>query len=198
MKGAEVIDMNIQDDNNIVDLFIARNEAAISCCSTKYGSNLRRVSMNVVNDEEIVKECENDTYLQAWNLIPPNEPRTYLFPFLAKIIRNISLDFCRKENAQKRKAIVEELSTELEMCIPDRKSDTEDFLENEALGKLISAYLWTLPEEQRKMFVRRYWYMDSIKDVSKMFCCTDGKVKSTLYRCREGLKHYLEKEGYHI
>ena len=194
------LNKRLPDDNAVIDLFFARDEEAISCCSRKYGHSLRKISRNVVTDEELVKECENDTYMQAWNLIPPNEPRTYLFAFLARIIRSISLDVCRKNAAKKRMAVIRELSTELEECIPDRSkgNDAERILGNKELGAVLSSWLRELPAEQRMMFVRRYWYMDSVRDIAKHIRASEGKVKSSLFRMRNKLREYLEKEGYEI
>lgn len=187
-------------DTEIVDLFFARDEAAISSCSDKYGAGLRRISANVLNDMEVAKECENDTYMQAWELIPPNEPRTYLFAFLARIIRHISLDVCRKQGAQKRSAVVQELSAELEECIPDRSrgNETESIIDSQELGAVLSGWLRELPAEQRMIFVRRYWYMDSVRDIAKHMSVSEGMVKSSLFRMRNKLRNHLEKEGYEI
>lgn len=183
-------------DEEIVDLFILRDEKAIASCGEKYGAGLRSISNNVLDDIEAARECENDTYLQAWNLIPPNEPRTYLFPFLARIVRHVSLDRCRKNNAEKRNALVNELSAELEQCIPDIGTNTEDAVAAGELGSIISSFLRSLPEIQRKIFMRRYWYMDSVSDIAKTFGFSEGKVKTILFRARKKMREYLEKEGY--
>ena len=106
------------EDSRIVDLYLERNEEAIKETSSKYGPKLRRLSYGITADHQESEECENSTYLQAWNLIPPNEPRSYLYAFLAKITRHLSLNVIREKKALKRNAIVLELSLELEQCIP--------------------------------------------------------------------------------
>ena len=138
---------------------------------------------------------ENDTYLQAWQTIPPNEPRNYLFAFLARIIRHISIDRCRYQQRLCRSAYIQELSAELQACIPNPQ-DTEQRMETIALGQTISDFLRQQPEEARNVFVRRYWYMDSVSEIAKRFCISQSKVKSMLFRSRNALRIHLKKEGY--
>lgn len=184
------------DDSDIVDLFIKRDEMAIKEVSIKYGCKLNNIAKKILDNKEDVQECENDTYLVAWKLIPPNEPRNYLFSFLAKIIRNKSLNYCKNKNAIKRKAIVIELSKELEECIAS--SNSEKNLCGDEIGTIISSFLRKEKEEVRLIFIRRYWYVDSINDISNMFNISKSKVKSILFRTRNKLRFYLEKEGYKI
>ncbi len=113
------------DDDQIVELYLTRDEDAIRKTAEKYGNRLRALSFGIVQDEQTAEECENDTYMKAWDAIPPNEPKDYLYAFLARIARHISLNCCRDRNRLKRSAFVCELSTELEQCIPARtKSDS--------------------------------------------------------------------------
>ena len=109
------------EDAEIVDLYLAREEKAIVMTKEKYGKGLRKIISSVL-DDEAGKECENDVYLRAWNLIPPNEPRDHLFAFLGRIARNLAIDEWRKVNAQKRKASMVELSEELQECMPDGRN----------------------------------------------------------------------------
>lgn len=183
------------DDSKIVSLFEERDETAILYTSQKYGSRLRNLAYRIVNDHEIACECENDTYLEAWNRIPPHNPTEYLYAFLSRITRNIAIDRCRKGNRKKRKAHIVELSSELESCIP-APDDTESRIDGVILGEVISSYLHTLPETQRNIFIRRYWYCDSILEISIRFAISQNKAKSILYRCRYGLREYLMEEGY--
>lgn len=192
MKGEEWM-----EDITIVELFLKRDEQAIKLVSDKYGKRLRNISFGILNDEQASMECENDTYFQAWNLIPPNEPKNYLFPFLARIIRNISLNYCRKENVLKRKAFISELTKEMEECLPDTK-DVETSIDDILLKDAINGYLSTLDDEKRNIFLRRYFFLDSIDEIAKRYLITNSKVKMTLLRCRKKLKAYLEKEGYSI
>lgn len=183
------------EDDKIVQLYLKRDESAIKLSSEKYGSRLRTVSLGITLDMQTSEECENDTYLQAWNLIPPNEPRTYLYAFLARIIRHISIDRCRKRASLRRDGYIVELSEEMEMCLPS-PDDIERTVSEEELGKAISKYLQTVSQEKRVIFVRRYFYLDSIAEISKRCAISESKVKSLLFRTRNDLRAYLVKEGY--
>lgn len=183
------------DDNEIVALYLRRDEAAIGQTSEKYGSRLRTLSYGIVNDLPTAEECENDTYMEAWNSIPPHEPGGYLFAFLARITRHISLDYCRKRSRLKRDAVLCQLSAEMEQCIP-APDDVQCRMDGVALGEAINGFLGTLGEEQRNVFLRRYWYLDSIAAISKRFALSQSKVKTMLFRSRNRLRDYLMKEGY--
>lgn len=189
--------MKALDDNRIVDLYLSRDEAAISQTAQKYGRLLRNVAYGIVEDLHTAEECENDTYMAAWNSIPPHEPRNYLFAFLARITRHIALDFCKERSCLKRSAFICELSAELEQCIP-APDDTEHRIEAMVLCDAINAFLATLSDEKRNIFMRRYWYMDSIADISRSYGMSQSKVKSILFRSRNQLREYLEKEGYDL
>ncbi len=183
------------DDSKIVELYLARDEEAIKETSDKFGSRLRSLANSIVKDRQTAEECENDTYIKAWNSIPPHEPRNYLFAFLCKITRHISLNICRDRSRLKRSAFICELSTEMEQCIlsPD---DTACRIDDMVFKEALNSFLGTLDEEKRNIFLRRYWYLDSVADISKRFSLSESKVKTTLFRCRNGLRKYLEKEGY--
>lgn len=183
------------EDDKIVQLYLNRDESAIQLSSEKYGSRLRAVSLGITSDMQTSEECENDTYLQAWNLIPPNEPRTHFYAFLARIIRHISIDRCRERISLKRNGYIVELSEEMEMCLPS-PDDIERTITEEDLGKAISKYLQTVSQEKRVIFVRRYFYLDSIAEISKRCAISESKVKSSLFRTRNDLRAYLVKEGY--
>lgn len=184
------------EDTAIIDLYLERQEDAISQTSHKFGKRLHTISLQIVQDPGTAEECENDTYLQAWNRIPPSKPYGYLFAFLARIIRNISIDACRTRNRLKRNGFVVELTQEMEQCIP-ASDDPAAEVDKRFLGQLIGRYLSTLPIEKRNIFLRRYWYMDSISDIAVRFSLRESKVKTALFRCRNELRSYLEKEGYH-
>ena len=117
------------DDNRIVDLFLKRDEEAIAQTSKKYGKRLRSLAYKIVNDHETAEECENDTYMEAWNSIPPHDPGNYLYAFLARITRHISLNCCRNRDRLKRSAFICELSEELEQCIP-ASNDVERYIDD--------------------------------------------------------------------
>ena len=183
------------EDSQIVELYLQRNESAIQHTAAQYGVQLQRISYGIVHDQGTAEECENDTYLQAWNTIPPHAPHNYFFAFLARIIRHISIDRCRYQQRLCRSAYILELSNELQCCVPSGQ-DTESQMEAIALGQTISAFLWEQPEAVRNVFLRRYWYMDSVLDIAHRFGMSQSKVKSMLFRSRNALRIHLKKEGY--
>ncbi len=183
------------EDNRIVELYLLRDEAAIRQTAEKFGSRLRSLAYGIVHDRQTAEECENDTYLEAWNAIPPHEPRSYLYAFLARITRHLSLNCCRDRSRLKRSAFLCELSAEMEQCIP-APDDVERRIDDMALSRAINGFLSKLDEEKRTIFLRRYWYLDSIVDISRRFGLSKSKVKTTLFRCRGQLREYLKKEGY--
>lgn len=188
-------EMRAMEDNKIVELYLSRDELAIKHSKEKYGRRLHSLAYGIVNDKQTAEECENDTYLEAWNRIPPHEPRTYLYAFLARITRHVALNCCRMCETLKRKAFISELSAEMEQCIP-APDDTACRVDEIVLREAINGYLAMLDEEKRNIFIRRYWYLDSITDISKRFAVSKSKVKTALFRCRNELRDYLEKEGY--
>ncbi len=191
-KGEKLV-----DDNRIVELYLSRNEEAINQTALKYGSKLRRIADNILNDIETAKECENDTYNETWNLIPPHEPRTYLFAFVGRIVRNIALNVCKKNSAQKRYAVHCELTHEMEECLP-AGNDPEEEANAAFLTEQIDAFLESCPKEQRIIFVRRYWYFDTVQEISEKYGFSESKVKVVLFRLRAAIKKHLEKGGYAI
>jgi len=185
------------DDNEIVELYLSRNEEAINQTAQKYGSRLRNIANSILNDRETAKECENDAYLETWKLIPPHEPRDYLFAFVGKIVRHIALNECKKNNRKKRNALYCELTQEMQECIP-ASNDTEAELEVKYLSSLIDDFLGTCSKEQQNVFVRRYWYFDSVSQIAKAYGFSQSKVKTMLFRMRSDLKEHLEKGGYTV
>ncbi|QRN85708.1 RNA polymerase sigma factor [Clostridia bacterium] len=183
------------DDRKIVELFFERDETAIKHTTVKYGRRLRSLSRGIVKDLQTAEECENNTYLETWNSIPPNEPKEYLYAFLARIIRHISLNCCRDRKRLKRSAYICELSVEMEQCIP-APDDCECRIDEIELKQAINSFLVGLGAEKRNIFLRRYWYLDSIADISKRFDLSESKVKTTLFRSRNKLREHLVKEGY--
>lgn len=186
--------MKALEDEKIVELYLNRDETAIEETSVKYGNRLRSVSNGIVKDAETAKECENDTYMAAWNSIPPHEPKTYFYAFLARIIRNISLECCRKKTALKREAFICELSAEMEECIPSPE-DMSCRIDEMAFAETMNRFLAGIDPEKRKIFVRRYWYLDSVAEISERFSVSESKVKTSLFRTRNKLREFLEKEG---
>lgn len=183
------------DDNRIIELYLQRDEAAIRQTEEKYGNRLRFLAYGITNDQQTAEECENDTYIETWNRIPPHEPRSYFYAFLARITRHISLNCCRNRSRLKRSAFICELTQELEECIPS-PDDVECRIDDMVLAGAINEFLSELDEKKRNIFIRRYWYLDSIAEISKRFDLSESKVKTTLFRCRNSLRDYLETEGY--
>lgn len=181
-------------DEMIVDLYKKRDEKAITETSRKYGRKLKRISFNIIQNISDAEECENDTYLAAWNSIPPKSPQTYFFSYLAKIIRNISINLYNRNHTKKRYANVVRLSKEMEECIPSPNDEVCKITENE-LTESISTFLKTLREEERNVFVTRYWYSESIKKIANTFNISESKTKSMLMRTRNKLRKYFESEG---
>ncbi len=181
------------DDDKIVALYHQRDEAAIAQTQDKYGTRLHRLSMNLVHHTQDAEECVNDTYLAAWNSMPPHKPQK-LFAFLAKITRNLSLHRLDYRNADKRTAVIIELSDELLQCIAHPSDGMGEFAEGE-VAALISAFLRTADETAQALFVRRYWYGDSIRALAQEYGLSESNVKSNLFRTRNKLRDYLQKEG---
>lgn len=183
------------DNDGIVALYLRRDEAAIRQTAEKFGSRLRALARGITGDAQTAEECENDTYLEAWNAIPPHEPRDYLYAFLARITRHISLNRCREQSRLKRGPFLCELSAELEQCIP-APDDAACRLDELALREAINGFLAGLDREKRNIFIRRYWYLDSVAEIARRYSLSGSKVKTTLFRCRNRLREYLEQEGY--
>ena len=179
----------------IVDLFLERNETALDETQRKYGKRLQTLAYGILKDTFLAEECENDAYLAAWNTIPPQEPRTYLFAYLARITRNAALDRCKSQSRQKRRGALVELSREMEECLPSGE-DVQGELDMKLLGSAISRFLYGQSQEKRNVFIRRYWYMDSVADLSRRFGISQSKVKSCLFRMRNELREFLITEGF--
>ncbi len=180
------------EDIRIIELFWRRDESAIAEASAKYNGYCMQIAMNILASVQDSEECVNDAYLAAWNSIPPNSPDK-LSVYLGKLTRNLSLNRYKAQNATKRGGGEFAVSLdELDECIADAK------IEQEELGKLISDFLYTQPKQTRQVFVRRYFYSDSISDITKRFEMSESKVKSMLHRTRQGLRKYLEEQGVSI
>ena len=185
------------DDAKIVDLYLQRNEVALKETADRYGTRLRSLAYGIVEDLQTAEECENDTYLEAWDSIPPHEPRNYFYSFLARITRHISLNCCRDRSRLKRSAYVCELSSEMESCIP-APDDMTCRMEKAELARALNGFLATLEADKRNVFLRRYWFLDTIPSISKRYGYSESKVKSMLFRSRNQLRTYLLKEGYDL
>lgn len=182
------------EDTEIIELYFSRSESAIAETRAKYDGYLRRIAYNVLANNEDSDECVSDTYLKVWNSIPPNRPAH--FPaYLAAIVRNVAVSAFRKRNTLSREGSQYAVSLdELAECISGSETPEQQF-ESGMISRAISSYLRTLSEDARMMFVCRYYFNDSIADIARIFGAGESKVKSSLFRTRNGLKEYLIKEG---
>lgn len=183
---------NTITDKEIVELYLAREEMASAYCTQKYSASLHRLASSLLLDSRDAEECVNDTFLKAWNAIPPNKPE-HLFPFLARICRCTAVDIIRRNTAEKRDCPVVELTREMEECIPDSMDDAE--VPEDTLKTLMNDFLGTLSKEKRMIFVRHYWFGESISEISERYRISESKVKTSLHRTREKLRKYIEKKG---
>lgn len=185
--------MGIMDDQGIIELYFARDENAISETMKSYNGRLLRFAMHFLSDKRDAEECVNDTYVRAWDTIPPNRPDNF-FAYLAALCRNAALDVIKKNTALKRSAQLVELTQEMNECIPDNSNITDE--RSEELSECINGFLADLPKDKRAVFLGRYWYNESIADIAKRTGFSQSNVKTMLYRMREGLRAYIErKEG---
>lgn len=185
------------DDKQIVDLYWERSEIAISKTAEKYGRYCHYIAFNVLRNDEDSEECVNDTYLSAWNSMPPHRP-SVLKTFLGKLTRNHSLNRYKQLTAEKRgKGQISLVIDELHECLPTTEN-TESIIDDMVLVDVFNRFLASLPMEQRKIFMRRYWYISSVKEISADYGMSESKVKMSLLRSRNELKHLLEKEGIKI
>jgi len=181
-------------DDRIVALYWARSEHAISETDAKYGGYCRSIAYNILYDTQDAEETVNDTYLDAWDSMPPHKP-TILSTFLGKITRRISIDRWRYLHAQKRgggqmEAVLDELA---DCASPE---DVESAIEENEMARLIGVFLDGLPADERRVFLCRYWYMEPIADIARAFCFSESKTASMLHRTRKKLRDLLESEGY--
>lgn len=185
------------EDFEIVEMYWDRDENAITETDRKYGKYCRKIAFSIVTNKEDMEECVNDTYLQTWNSLPPQRPER-LSTYLGKICRNISINLYEKLTAEKRggnetDACLDELSE-----LIGGSSEVEEQLDLTVLTDLINKFLKKCEKQARTVFVQRYWYMMSVKEIAKENRMSDSNVKMTLSRTRDKLKVYLEEEGYCI
>lgn len=183
------------DDGKIIDLYWERSESAISETAEKYARYCRFISFNILHDEEDADECVNDTYLRAWNAMPPKRPNC-LAAFLGKITRNLSLDRLRHYSAEKRgNGQTELVLSELNEVVPTTSS-VEQAIDEKELVETLDAFLEKLPRQKRVVFVQRYWYLLPIREIAGGLGTSESQIKSTLFRTRNELKTLLEREGF--
>ena len=184
------------DDNKLLDMYFARDESAIRLTQERYGAYCFTVANNILSNREDAEECVNDTYLKAWNTIPPKRPNVFRL-YLARIARNLSLDRYEKRMAEKRGGgetalAVEELS-ELTAC----SVSVEGEIMKRELERSVASFLKSLPERERTMFLMRYFYLTPCEDIAERLGVSRDSLYSSLARIRKKLKKHLEKEGYY-
>ncbi|MBR1723447.1 MAG: sigma-70 family RNA polymerase sigma factor [Ruminococcus sp.] len=177
------------EDNQIVEMYFMRDQQAITQTDIKYGALCRSISVRIVTDTRDAEECVSDTYMHAWNSIPPQRPQS-LAAFLGRIVRNLSLDCYRKKNAQKRSCECVSLD-ELSECVPD----TRDEQPNTELTQAINEFLEKLPQEQRMYFMRRYYLGEPLNEIAERYGVNAKNLGVTMHRLRERLKKHLIASG---
>lgn len=183
-------------NEEILDLYWKRDESAVTETKAKYGKQIFRMALGIVNDFQDAEECENDTYLKAWNSIPPHRPQ-YLFAYLLKIAKNEALQKYNYNHAQKRGGILLELDEEILNCSSSENHIDSD-LEYRELVNALNKFLKELSPEKQSIFVRKYWGGQKISQIAEELGISESKVKMVLKRTRNKLKEYLRKEGIHI
>lgn len=183
------------DDRAIIELYFARADDAIAQTDRKYGRYCHKIAYHITEDNQDSEECVNDTYLRAWESIPPTRPQS-LSAFLGRIVRNLSLDRVRRRLAEKRTCErLETVREELWDCIP-AESDTQKIADDLTLAEIVNRFLASLPDRTRRIFLRRYWYFASVKELAQEFGMTEGTIKMMMLRARKELREALEKEGF--
>ncbi|MCI8398235.1 MAG: sigma-70 family RNA polymerase sigma factor [Oscillibacter sp.] len=183
------------EDANIIALYWARSEEAIARTAEKYGGYCKNVIRRILGDGRDAEECLSDTWLGAWNAMPPQRPKS-LPPFLGRIARNTALDRYDYNRAQCRDSGFEAVLEELAECVGG--ASTEEALDLRQLGEAISAYLAEVSPAVRTVFLRRYWYCDSVAEIAERTGYSQSKIKAILHRARKGLGAHLRKEGYDV
>ncbi len=183
------------DDQKIIDLYFDRNEQAITETDVKYGKLCHSIAYNILSNREDSEECVNDTYIGVWNAIPPTRPDNFM-AFVCRIARNLSLKRLEFLKREKRSADVILSLDELSAVLPDERYAPD--VSDEDVGRLISQFLRTQKEDVRNVFIRKYYFFDSVKEIAERYSFTESKVKNMLFYTRNKLKDYLIKEGVEI
>ena len=195
MKGKERTVREV-DDKLIVNLYLQRDERAISETEKKYGKIVYNIANGVLNVHEDSEECVNDTYKAAWDTIPPNNPQM-LGAYLGRIARNLAINRYNFNSAEKRNKSLEITFSELEDFLPS-PDFAEDLTRAMDFKRALNQFLRALPEKKRNIFIQRYWYFCAVEDIARCFDMSESSVKTCLLRLREKLKKYLEREGIYV
>jgi len=180
-------------DTQIIDLYWSRDESAIMQSDVKYGAYCRKIAMNILSNFEDTEECVNDTWLNSWESIPPQKPES-LSAYFGRIIRNLSISRFRTNRAKKRYDGITILLSELDDCVPSN-NQTEKVIEGKILTEIIERWLTQLSKDDRVLFMRRYWFGDTIKTLANECGQTENHMAQKMFRLRNNLKLVLEQEG---
>lgn len=185
------------DDNEIIELFFARDEGAIQAVQERYGAYCAAVAQNILDDRGAAEECVNDTWLRCWQSIPPQRPQS-LKSFAGRIARNLALSARRESTAQKRGGGQVQLALEELGEVVSGGETPEGALDRAALLAALDGFLALLPERHRCLFLRRYWYLDSVEALAGRFSMSRTQVTTTLHRLRGKLRVHLQQEGFEL
>ena len=180
------------EDAKIIDLYFARSEEAICQTDAAYGKRLFSLADRILRNAQDSEESVSDTYLKTWETIPPKRP-AYFYAYLAKICRSFALGKLDWKTAAKRKADVVSLTDEMALCIPDQRKEAE--MSAKEIGIAMNGFLENLSQESRVIFLRRYWFCDTIAEIAERYGTSESKVKMRLHRTRKQLADFLNKEG---
>lgn len=184
------------EDKQIIELYWNRKEDAIKESDLKYGKLLHHISFRILSNHQDSEECVNDTYCKMWEVVPPQRPKS-LCAYMGRIVRNLSINRWYEKRAQKRGCNADILLSELSDCIPSMNTVEAEVDENE-LTNLINRWLSNLSQEDRVLFLRRYWYGDSVKELAKECGTKENSMAGRIYQLRQKLKAELIKEGISI
>lgn len=181
------------EDSKIIELFFERSEQAIIELSKKYGSVLKKIAVNILNNENDAEECLSDAYFGVWNTIPPQRPE-HLSGYVCRIVRNAAIKKYHSNTAKKRDGAYDVALDEIEECLSSPMS-VEDEVDARELARKINDFLFTLDKQSRIMFVRRYYHSDTIEELARLFGTSEHNISAKLFRIRNKLKKHLIKKG---
>lgn len=185
------------DDNEIIELFLTRDEGAIQAAAQRYGAYCASIAKGILGDQGAAEECVNDTWLKCWQSIPPQRPRS-LKGFAGRIARNLALSARRADSAQKRGGGQVELALDELGDVVSGGETPEGALDRAAFREALDGFLAALPDRHRNLFLRRYWYLDSVEQLAKRFGMSKTQVTTTLHRLRMKLRVHLQQEGFEL
>lgn len=185
------------DDNAIIDLYFARDQEAVEATSREYGAYCTAIAVKILDDRGAAEECVNDTWLKCWQSIPPQRPKS-LKSFAGRIARNLALSALRAESAQKRGGGQVQLALDELSEVVSGGDTPEGALDRKAFRAALDGFLAGLPERNRNLFLRRYWYLDSVEALAKRYSMSRTQVTTTLHRLRQKLRVHLEQEGFEL